>query len=311
MSKYLVTGGAGFIGSNIVAELVRRGEEVRVLDNLVTGKEANIAPYLDQIEFIRGDFTDWETAKQAAQGVDYVLHQGAIPSVPRSVADPIKTHEANVTGTLNMLLAAREAEAKRFVYAASSAAYGDSPVMPKIESMAPAPKSPYATQKLTSEYYCQNFYQLFGLETVCLRYFNVFGPNQDPASVYSAVIPIFIKQMLRGEAPTIYGSGAISRDFTHVANNVAANLLACSSAEAVAGEVINIASSVEISLDDLVTKINNLLGTKIKPRYEAGRPGDVAHSLGDITKAQKLLGYEVLVDFDVGLKQTIAFYKQN
>lgn len=309
MKKYLVTGGAGFIGSNIVRKLLELGEEVRVLDNLSTGKIENIKPLLEKIEFIEGDFTDLEVAKKAVRGIDYVLHQGAIPSVPRSVDDPIKTNEANILGTLNMLLASRDEKVKRFVYAASSSAYGDSLVMPKEENMNVAPMTPYAIQKLTGEQYCQSFYRLYGLETVCLRYFNVFGPNQDPESVYSAVIPLFIKKMLKGEAPVIYGDGDISRDFTYVDNNIDANLKACLAPKEVAGEVINIATGYEISLDQLVEKINKVLGTDIKPIYKEARKGDIKHSLADISKAKKLLGYEPLVNFDESLRKTIEFYK--
>lgn len=304
MSKYLVTGGAGFIGSNIVKKILENGEEVIVLDNLSTGKNENIKPFLDKIKFINGDFTDLEIAKKSVVDIDYVLHQGAIPSVPRSIDDPVKTNNSNILGTLNMLIAARDAKVKRFVYAASSSAYGDSPVMPKIETMPISPKSPYAIQKLTGEQYCQNFCTLFGLETVCLRYFNVFGPNQDPESVYSAVIPMFIKKMLAGESPTIYGDGNTSRDFTYVDNNVDANLRACISNDC-SGEVINIACSYEISLNELVEKINSILGTSIKPIYKQERIGDVKHSLADISKAKKLLGYMPIVDFDDGLRKTI------
>ncbi len=309
MAKYLVTGGAGFIGSNIVRKLVELGENVRVIDNFSTGKRENLAPFLDKIELMEGDFSDLDTAKKATAGVDYVLHQGAIPSVPRSVENPIETDRANVLGTLTMLMASREAGVKRFVYAASSSAYGDSPVMPKEESMPTAPKSPYAIQKLTGEQYCQNFYTLFGLETVCLRYFNVFGPNQDPESVYSAVIPLFIKKMLRGETPTIFGDGETSRDFTYVDNNVDACLKACVATKECAGQVINVACGSEISLNQLVEKINKILGTNVSPKYEPERLGDVKHSLGDISKAKKLLGYAGAIDFDEGLKRTVEFYK--
>lgn len=311
MAKYLVTGGAGFIGSNIVKKLLENGENVRVLDNLSTGKIENIKPFLDKIEFINEDFTDLEVARKAVKGIDYVLHQGAIPSVPRSIDDPIKTNNANILGTLNMLAASRDEGIKRFVYAASSSAYGDSPTMPKEESMNTAPKSPYAIQKFTGEQYCRVFYKIYGLETVALRYFNVFGPNQDPNSVYSAVIPLFIKTMLKGESPVIYGDGKTSRDFTYVDNNVDANLKACKAPKECAGEVINIACNQEISLNDLVEKINKILGTQIKPVYKEERKGDVKHSLADISKAKKLLGYDTIVDFDKGLAKVIEFYRNN
>lgn len=310
-SKYLVTGGAGFIGSNIVKKLLENGENVRVLDNLSTGKTENIKPYLDKIEFINGDFTDLEIAKNAVKGIDYVLHQGAIPSVPRSIDDPIKTNNSNILGTLNMLIASRDAGVKRFVYASSSSAYGDSPIMPKVESMNVAPKSPYAIQKLTAEQYCQIFHKIYGLETVCLRYFNVFGPNQDPESVYSAVIPLFIKKIIKGGSPIIYGDGNTSRDFTYVDNNVDANLKACSAPKECAGEVINIACGYEMSLNELVEKINKFLKTKVKPVYKEERKGDVKHSLADISKAKKFLGYKPVVNFDDGLEKTIEFYRKN
>lgn len=311
MAKYLVTGGAGFIGSNIVRKLVELGESVRVIDDFSTGKRENLAPFLDKIEFIEGDFSDLDTAKKATVGIDYVLHHGAIPSVPRSIDDPLSTNKANVLGTLTMLIASRDAGVKRFVYAASSAAYGDSPVMPKEESMPTAPKTPYAIQKLTGEQYCQNFYTLFGLETVCLRYFNVFGPNQDPSSAYSAIIPILITKILRGESPTIFGDGETSRDFTYVDNNVEANLLACTAPKECAGEVINIACGSEISLNKLVEKINTILGTNVPIKYGPERAGDIKHSLGDISKAKRLLGYETIVDFDEGLRRTVDFYKNS
>lgn len=309
MSKYLVTGGAGFIGSNIVRTLVDDGADVRVLDNLSTGKLKNIEKFLGQIEFIEGDFTNLEIAKKSVLGVDFVLHQGAIPSVPRSIHNPIETNEANISGTLNMLLASKDAGVKKFVYAASSSAYGDSAIMPKVESMPTAPKSPYSIQKLTGEQYCQNFYSIYGLDTVCLRYFNVFGPNQDPDSIYSAVIPLFIKKMLKGESPVIYGDGNTSRDFTFVDNIVDANLRACLSKKESSGEVINIACGYEISLNNLVKKINKILDTSITPVYEKERKGDVKHSIADISKAKNLLGYEPTTSFEEGLKKTIEIMK--
>lgn len=310
MSTYLVTGGAGFIGSNIVNKLLENGDNVRVLDNFSTGKTKNIESVLEKIECIHADFTDLEVCRKAVEGVDYVLHQGAIPSVPRSIDDPISTNNANILGTLNMLIASRDAGVKRFIYAASSSAYGDSEIMSKVETMPVAPKSPYAIQKLTGEYYCQNFSTIYGLETVCLRYFNVFGPNQDPESVYSAVIPMFIKKMLQGESPVIYGDGTTSRDFTYVENNVDANLKACLAGDECVGQVINIACGIEISLNELVEKINKVLGTDIKPEYKEERKGDVKHSLADITKASKLLNYKPVIDFDEGLEKTIEFYRR-
>ncbi len=306
MAKYLITGGAGFIGSNIVKRLVEMGESVRVLDDLSTGKFENIQPFLNDIEYIQGDFSDLVVAHSAVRGVDYVLHQGAIPSVPRSIDDPIRTNNANVLGTLNMLVASRDEGVKRFIYACSSSAYGDSLVMPKVESMPVSPKSPYAAQKLTGEYYCHNFFTLYGLETVRLRYFNVFGPNQDPASVYSAVIPLFIKKMIAGESPVIYGDGETSRDFTYVENNVDANLRACVAPRLCAGEVMNIACGYQISLIKLVEMLNDILGTRISPIFKEERRGDVKHSLAGISKAKELLGYEPTVHFEEGLKKTVA-----
>jgi nucleoside-diphosphate-sugar epimerase len=311
MAKYLVTGGAGFIGSNIVKRLLSEGHVVRVVDNFSTGKKKNIAPFLDKIDLLDGDFTDLDVARSAVKGMDYLIHTGAIPSVPRSVDDPIKTNNSNITGTLNLLIASRDEKVKRFVYSASSSAYGDSKVMPKEETMPTAPKSPYAIQKLVGEMYCQNFYKIYGLETVCLRYFNVFGPNQDPESVYSAVIPMFIKKILKGETPVINGDGTTSRDFTYVDNNVDANLRACVAGSECAGEVINIACGYEVSLNELVQKINTELGTDVKPEYKDERVGDVKHSLAEISRAEKLLGYKPLVSFEEGLKKTIEFYKTN
>ncbi len=311
MTKYLVTGGAGFIGSNIVKALLEKGKEVRVLDNLATGRKTNIQKILKDIEFLKGDLADPKACKKAVKGITYILHEGAVPSVPRSVTDPVWTNEANITGTLNLLMAARDAGVKRVVYAGSSSAYGDSPVMPKVETMENRPKSPYAIQKLAGEMYCQNFTKLFGLETVVIRYFNVFGPNQDPNSVYSAVIPLFIKAILKNKQPTIYGDGLTSRDFTYVDNVISGNLLACEAPKAAVGEVINVACGYEISLNQLVEKINKQLGKNIKPVYAEERAGDVKNSLADITKAKKLLGYKPLVSFDEGLTKTIEFYKLN
>ncbi|GHV19954.1 epimerase [Planctomycetales bacterium] len=308
MAKFLVTGGAGFIGSNIVAALLANGDRVRVLDNLATGRLSNLDGMLDRIEFHQTDLTDIDACRAAVAGMDYVLHQAAIPSVPRSVDDPQMTNAANITGTLNLLVAARDAKIKRLIYAASSSAYGDSPIMPKVETMPPAPKSPYAIQKLTGEYYCQNFTAIYGLPTICLRYFNVFGPRQDPQSTYAAVIPLFIRAIMRGEAPVIFGDGATSRDFTYVANNVAANLLACAAPPSADGEVINIAVGDEISLNQLVEKINRALGKNIAPRYAPERTGDVKHSLADIRKAEKLLGYQPTVPFAAGLELTIKAF---
>jgi len=310
MSKYLITGGAGFIGSNIVKTLVNNGEDVRVLDNLSTGTLENIKPFLKQIEFIEGDITNLEIARKSVSKIDFVLHHAAIPSVQRSIDEPIITNNSNILGTLNMLIASRDARIKRFIYAASSSAYGDSPMKPKNESMETDPKSIYATQKLTGEQYCRNFYTLYGLETICLRYFNVFGPNQDPKSVYSAVIPLFIRKMLNNESPIIYGDGYTSRDFTFVDNNVDANLRACTASRECNGEVMNIACGYEISLNQLVQKINQALGTNIKPVYKDERKGDIKHSLADISKAKKLLQYKPIISFEDGLNRTIEIMKE-
>lgn len=309
MAKFLVTGGAGFIGSNLVKALLASGDSVRVMDNLATGRLSNIEPLLGQIDFQQTDLADLSACRQAVDGVDYILHHGAIPSVPRSVDDPLKTNNANINGTLNLLIAARDAKIKRVIYAASSSAYGDSPVMPKVETMENRPKSPYAIQKLVGEMYCQNFSALYGLETICLRYFNVFGPQQDPCSVYSAVIPLFIKAILQDHSPTIFGDGLTSRDFTYVDNNVQSNILACAAPRTAVGEIINIACGYEISLNQLAEKINQQLGKNIPVKYAAERAGDVKHSLADIRKAEKLLGYKPLVSFDAGLAKTIEFYK--
>ena len=308
MTTYLVTGGAGFIGSNIVAALVARGERVRVLDDYSTGRRENLALVLDRIELLKGDLRDLKTCRRAAEGVEYVLHQGAVPSVQRSVDDPLASNEANVNGTLNLLVAARDAHVRRVVYASSSSVYGDSPTLPKCEDMPTAPKSPYATSKLAAEHYCRAFTEVYGLETVSLRYFNVFGPRQDPTSEYSAVIPLFIGAMLAGRRPTVYGDGLQSRDFTYVDNNVQANLLAAT-APGVAGQTFNIACGERYSLLDLIAALNRILGTDIEPLYGPPRPGDVKHSLADITLAQERLGYVVRVGFEEGLERTVAWYR--
>ncbi|MBL7199912.1 MAG: SDR family oxidoreductase [Anaerolineae bacterium] len=308
MTTYLVTGGAGFIGSNIVAVLVGGGEHVRVLDNYSTGQQENLAPVLERIELVEGDLRDLETCRRAVEGVEYVLHQGAVPSVQRSVDDPLASNEANVDGTLNLLVAARDAGVRRVVYASSSSVYGDSPALPKREDMPTAPKSPYATSKLAAEHYCRAFTEVYGLETVSLRYFNVFGPRQDPASEYSAVIPLFIGAMLAGRRPTVYGDGLQSRDFTYVDNNVQANLLAAT-APGVAGQTFNIACGERYSLLDLIAALNRILGTGIEPLFGPPRPGDVKHSLADITRAQEELGYAVTVSFEEGLERTVAWYR--
>jgi nucleoside-diphosphate-sugar epimerase len=304
VAKYLVTGAAGFIGSNITEELVKRGHEVRALDNLSSGRLANIEPLLAQIEFINGDIRDPATVAGAVHGVDYVLHQAALPSVPRSVSDPLASHECNATGTLNVLIAARDANVKRVVYASSSSVYGDSPTLPKREDMPVDPLSPYAVNKLAGEHYCKAFALVYGLPTVALRYFNVFGPRQDPTSQYAAVIPAFATAMLEGRRPTIYGDGQQSRDFTYISNVVAANLLACERDEAV-GLALNIACGQRISLLELVDRLNKLLGTSIEPVFEAPRKGDVKHSLADVGRAAEKLGFSCTISFEEGLERTV------
>lgn len=307
--NYLVTGGAGFIGSNIAKHLVEKGESVRVLDNFFSGKKENLADIIDKIDFVEGDITDLETCKKVSADMDYVLHQAAIPSVPRSVDQPLQSNEANVTGTLNILYAARDAKVKRVVYAGSSSAYGDVDIPVKTEELLPRPLSPYAASKLAGEYYCKVFYNCYGLETVVVRYFNVFGPQQDPNSQYSAVIPKFITSVLKDEQPTIYGDGLQSRDFTYVENNISGNILAATSKKG-AGEVFNIACGGSFDLVTLMKIINETLGKDIKPIFAPTRKGDVKHSLAGIKKAEEILGFKVIVDFKEGMRRTIDWYKK-
>ena len=307
MALYLVTGGAGFIGSHLTEELARRGERVRVVDNLITGKRQNLA-HISGVDFIEGDLADLEVARHAVDGVDFVLHQAAIPSVPRSVQDPITSNRANIDASLNVLVAARDARVTRVVYAGSSSAYGNAPTLPKVETMPAAPLSPYALQKLVAEQYCQMFTQLYGLETVTIRYFNVFGPRQDPSSPYSGVISLFIRALCEGRPPTIYGDGEHTRDFTYVANVVDGVLRACH-APAASGEVINVATAGRISLNQLFRTVRDLVGARVEPIYAAPRPGDVRDSQADIQKARQLLGYEPIVSFDEGLKKTVEWYR--
>ncbi len=304
--KYLVTGGAGFIGSNIVKELLRRKERVRVLDNFATGKRENLIELMDNpnFELIEGDLRSFHIVRNAVKGVDYILHQGALPSVPRSINDPITTNDVNILGTLNILEAAKEFGVKRVVYASSSSVYGNSPALPKVESMPVQPLSPYALSKYAGERYCQIYYKIFGLETVVLRYFNVFGPNQDPTSQYSAVIPKFIKLMKENEPPIIYGDGTQSRDFTYVANVVEANFLACNAHNS-AGEVFNIGCGKRYTLLQLVDTINRILGKNIEPVFEKERIGDVKHSLAGIEKAKRILGFSVNCRFEEGLEKLV------
>ena len=308
MAVYLVTGGAGFIGSHIVEELVRRGERVRALDNLSTGRRENLVPFLECIDLIEGDLRDLPTVRRAVEGADFVLHQGALPSVPRSISDPLTSNAVNATGTLHLLVAARDAGVRRVVYASSSSVYGDSPALPKQEEMPTQPKSPYAVSKLAGENYCRAFSQVYGLETVCLRYFNVFGPRQDPTSQYAAVIPLFITAMLRGESLTVYGDGCQSRDFTYVSNVVHANLLAAT-VSGVAGRVFNVACGQRHTLLDLIAILDQILDSRVTSVHAAPRPGDVRHSLADITAVQEALGYRAEVNFREGLQRTVAWYR--
>ncbi|MFA6304935.1 MAG: SDR family oxidoreductase [Patescibacteria group bacterium] len=311
MSKVLVTGGAGFIGSNIVKELLRKGYKVSVIDNLITGRKENLAEVLSQIEFIEGSILAEDKINQAMQDVDYVLHTAALPSVPRSIESPLLSLENNVTITLKILLKCVEFKVKKLVYSSSSSIYGDQSAVEKVETLPAMPISPYAVYKNAGEQLVKVFAKLYDLPTVSLRYFNVFGPNQDPNSPYSAVIPLFIKQILKGERPTINGDGLISRDFTFVDNNVLANILAMESSQVGKGEVINIACNNSISLNQLVEEINNCLNTKIEPIHGPERAGDIKQSLADIRLAKKLLGYEPQVNFTDGLKKTIEYYQGN
>jgi nucleoside-diphosphate-sugar epimerase len=309
MEKYLVTGGAGFIGSNICRRLINEGSFVRVVDNLITGKKSNLSNIINDIEFIEADMGDKSIAHEVMKDIDIVLHQGALPSVPRSVEDPAETHRHCVDATFTLLLAARDTQVKRFVFAASSSAYGDTPVLPKVETILPQPLSPYAAAKLTGEYYAKTFYEVFGLETISLRYFNVFGPYQDPASQYAAAIPAFVTAILKDESPVIYGDGEQSRDFTYIDNVVEANLLAAR-AEHTTGEVLNVACGQRVTVNQIIEMINELVGKDVKPVYTDPRPGDVKHSLADITFAAKTIGYKPTVPFKEGLEKAIDWYRQ-
>lgn len=309
MIAFLVTGGAGFIGSHLVEELLKRGHKVRVLDNFLTGKRENLAPFIGRIDLIEGDIRDMAICKRAVEGIDFVLHQAALPSVPRSVANPFMTNDINVLGTLNVLSAAAEAKVKRFIFASSSACYGDEPKLPKREGLEGKPLSPYAVSKFTGEKYLQVFSLTYGLETVSLRYFNVFGPRQDSLSQYAAVVPLFITKILKSEPPIIFGDGEQSRDFTYVANVVEANLLACEASGAVGG-VFNIACADRVTVNDLTDKINRNLGTSIRPIHVDPRPGDIKHSFADILAAERILKYRPLLSFDEGLSKTIKWYKE-
>jgi nucleoside-diphosphate-sugar epimerase len=305
--RFVVTGGAGFIGSHLVEHLIAEGHDVVVLDNLSTGKLANIAPWMDRVEFVEGSITNPRTCAQALKGADFVLHQAALPSVPRSVHDPVATHETCLTGTLNVLTAALDAGVRRVVYAASSSAYGNTEELPKHEGMSPRPMSPYAAAKLGGENYLRAFHTSYGLETVALRYFNIFGPRQDPTSQYSAVIPRFISQAVRGEGPVIFGDGEQTRDFTFVANVVRANMLACLAPASACGQVYNVGCGDRITVNMLWQKIRGMVGTSAEPRYEPARTGDVRDSLASLDRIRQNLGYEPLIPLEEGLSRTVEF----
>lgn len=309
MANYLVTGGAGFIGSNIVAALVARGDCVRVVDNLSTGRRENLEALLGKIEFVCGDLREPGICQAAVADMDYVLHQAAVPSVPRSVADPLLCHQSNASATVNLLIAARDARVRRFVFAGSSSAYGNQRVDWKSEDLAPQPCSPYAAAKVASENYLHAFSACYGLEAVTLRYFNVFGPHQDPDSPYSAVIPIFIRALLRGEAPVIHGDGSQARDFTYVENNVRANLAAATGTFPATGQVYNIACGAPVSVLQLFGEVRDRLGVTLEPRFEPARVGDVYSSAADISRARRDLGYIVAVPFAEGLDRAVAWYR--
>ena len=311
--RYLVTGGAGFIGSNLTKALLTEGHTVRVLDNFLTGKRENLADisdaHRDRFELVEGDLRNLDTVRNSLKGIDYILHQGALPSVPRSVADPVLSNEINVTGTLNLLVAARDAGVRRVLFAASSSAYGDTPELPKRETMATNPKSPYAAQKLAGEHYMRIFYELHGLETISLRYFNVFGPRQDPKSMYAAVIPRFITSVLCGAPPVVYSDGLQTRDFTYIDNVVQANLAGCSAPKEACGKVFNIACGERVSLLDILEIVYAEAGKRVPPIFEPQRPGDVRDSLADISRARDLLGYDPQVTFREGLKNTFNWFR--
>ncbi|MGH9406126.1 MAG: SDR family oxidoreductase [Terriglobia bacterium] len=309
MSLYLVTGGSGFVGSHVVDELLKRGEKVRALDNLLTGRRENLAHARDRIEFFEWDIRELDKIRPAFEGADYVVHLAALPSVPRSVEDPVTSNAINIDGTLNVLVAARDAKVKRLVFSASSSAYGDNPEFPRIETQTPRPLSPYALGKLAGEQYCRLFTELYGFEAVALRYFNIFGPRQNPYSPYTGVLTIFISSYLQGNTPTIFGDGEQSRDFTYVANCVEATLLACTAAGA-AGKVINVGCGKQFTLNHTIAMLNQIMGCEVKPAYGRPRAGDVKDSLADISLARKLLGYHPRVSYEEGIEKTIDWYRQ-
>lgn len=311
MKKVLVTGGAGFIGSNLTEVLLKKGHSVKVLDNFSTGKRENLifGETCPHLEIIEGDIRDLTICQRVMEGIEYVFHQAALPSVQRSVEDPSTSNAVNVEGTLNILLAAKDTGVKRLIYASSSSIYGDTPTLPKMEEMPPNPLSPYALQKYIGEQYCRLFFQLYGLETVSLRYFNIFGPKQDPTSIYSAVIPKFIDALIEGRSPVVFGDGEQSRDFTYIDNVIQANLLAMS-ARYLHGEAINIACGKRTSLNQLLDILKQILGSKTSPIYQEPRKGDVKHSLADVTKGKQILNYEPQVGIETGLKKTVAYFQK-
>jgi UDP-glucose 4-epimerase len=312
MALYLITGIGGFIGSSLARALLAKNEQVRGVDNFATGKRENLQEILSRIDFREADILDLDAMHKASAGVDFVLHQAAIPSVPKSVLDPVGSNQANVDGTVNVLVAARDAKVKRVVYAASSSAYGDTPTLPKHEAMTPDPISPYAVAKLASERYMISFFRCYRLETVSLRYFNIFGPHQDPSSQYSGVLAKFITQMLRGEQPSIYGDGEQSRDFTYIDNAVEANLLAChASPSQAAGKVFNVATGRRVTLNETFQLLRGMTAYKGQPNYGPERGGDIKHSLADISQAEKYLGYKPKVDFEEGLRRTVEWYRKS
>ena len=309
MSLYLITGVAGFIGSSLARAVLAQGDQVRGIDNFATGKRENIAEIAGKIDFREADLANLDAMHDACRGVDYIFHEAAIPSVPKSVLDPLGSNRANVDGTVHLLIAARDAKVKRVVYAASSSAYGDTPTLPKHEAMPPNPISPYAVAKLASEYYMTSFYRCYGLETVCLRYFNIFGPRQDPNSPYSGVLAKFITQMLKGEQPTIFGDGKQSRDFTFIDNTVSANLLAAKAPSEAAGQVFNVATGERYDLNQTFELLKKIIGFKGTVKYGPDRAGDVKHSLADLSRTEKYLGYKPLVNFEEGLRRTVDWYR--
>jgi len=309
MALNLVTGGAGFIGSHVVEELVRRGDKVIVIDNFATGRPENVAAVRAQVDLRQADIRNLDLIRPSFNGVDFVIHLAALPSVPRSIKDPLTTNAVNIDGTLNVLVAARDAKVKRVVFAASSSAYGDNPVLPRVENQEPRPLSPYALTKLAGEYYCQIFWRIYGLETVALRYFNIFGPRQNPGSPYSGVLSLFIAAYARGETPVIFGDGEQSRDFTYIQNAVDATLRACTAPEA-PGRVINVGVGDQHTLNKAIAALNKIFGRQVMPRYEAPRAGDVGASLADVSLARQVLNYQPSVRFEEGLQRTVNWHRQ-